>query len=69
MRTDRTSIAEKARKKLGVVFTSQYHHPTDEDYLQVCNEALHASKAVAEDDAGTAKLEIESPYSGVLAHC
>ena len=49
MSTDLTRIGEKARKEPGMVFTSLYHHVTDEDNLRACYEALDGGKAVGED--------------------
>jgi len=55
MGTDLTRISEKARKEPGLVFTSLYHHITDEDNLRACYESLDAYKATGTD--GVTKKE------------
>ena len=49
MATDLTRIGEKARKEPGLVFTSLYHHISDEDNLRACYDTLEAGKATGVD--------------------
>jgi RNA-directed DNA polymerase len=53
--TDLTQIGEKARKEPKLVFTSLYHHITDEDNLRACYDTLPAKKASGVD--GVSKAE------------
>jgi len=53
--TDLTQIGEKARKSPELVFTSLYHHITDEDNLRACYDTLPANKASGVD--GVTKAE------------
>ena len=46
MGTNLKWIGEKARKEPNLVFTSLYHHITDEDNLRACYDSLNAHKAV-----------------------
>lgn len=55
MGTDLTRISEKARKEPGLVFTSLYHHISDENNLRVCYDSLDAKKAPGVD--GVTKAE------------
>jgi group II intron reverse transcriptase/maturase len=47
--TDLTRIGEKARREPALVFTSLYHHISDEDNLRACYESLDGCKAPGED--------------------
>lgn len=49
MATNLTRIGEKARKEPALVFTSLYHHISDEDNLRFCYETLAANKATGVD--------------------
>jgi len=49
MATNLTRIGEKARKELKLIFTSLYHHISDEDNLRACYETLDARKAPGVD--------------------
>ena len=49
MSTELTWIGERARKEPGLVFTSLYHHVSDEDNLRASYEALDGDKAVGVD--------------------
>jgi group II intron reverse transcriptase/maturase len=55
MATNLTRIGEKARKEPQLVFTSLYHHISDEDNLRACYETLDAKKATGVD--GVTKRE------------
>ena len=46
MSTDLIRIGEKALKEPKLVFTSLYHHVTDEDNLRACYDELPNDKAV-----------------------
>jgi group II intron reverse transcriptase/maturase len=47
--TDLTRIGEKARREPDLVFTSLYHHITDEDNLRACYDTLASGKAPGVD--------------------
>jgi group II intron reverse transcriptase/maturase len=55
MSTNLTWIGERARKQPDLVFSSLYHHVTDEDNLRACYDALDGKKAVGVD--GVTKKE------------
>ena len=49
MSTNLIRIGEKARKEPDLVFTTLYHHVTDEDNLRACYDDLQAHKAMGVD--------------------
>lgn len=49
MSTDLTRIGERARRQPELVFTSLYHHITDEDNLRECYHLLANDKATGVD--------------------
>ncbi len=55
MATDLTRISEKARREPRLVFTSLYHHISDEDNLRACYDTLKAKKAIGVDGVTKAK--------------
>ena len=64
MSTDLRRIGEKARKEPELVFTSLFHHVTDEDNLRACYEALPGKRAVGGD--GVTKGEYGKNIEGNL---
>jgi len=62
--TDLRRIGEKARKEPELVFTSLFHHVTDEDNLRACYEALPRKRAVGVD--GVTKEEYGKNIEGNL---
>lgn len=64
MATDLTRIGEKARRDTTLVFTSLFHHISDEDNLRVCYGTLGANKASGGD--GVTKKQYGENLDGNL---